>query len=106
MPSGAPWNEKWQRAWLSAFHSRHFIPSLPGKKTTIISLRAFLAIRSPSAPLLEEKRHAIMLALVFNSFYPFRFHRPGLGAGFAADDHPVDAAQINFANIIQQWFNR
>ncbi len=48
--------------------------------------------RGPCAPLLEEERDAGGGALVTKGSSPFGMHRPGAGAGLAADDDPVQAA--------------
>jgi hypothetical protein len=63
------------------------------------------AIGSPSPPLLEEERHAGCLALKLHVLDPFGLHWPGFGAALAADDNPMDAAKIEFADILQEWLN-
>lgn len=40
----------------------------------------------PAAPLLEEKRHILLLALVADRSSPLRLHRSRAGSAFAADD--------------------
>jgi len=48
-----------------------------------------------SAPLLEEKRDVVLLALVADVRRPFGLHRARVRSAFAADDHSVDAFQIS-----------
>ena len=51
-------------------------------------------VRSPGAPLLEKEIHARRRAPIPHRQGPFLAHRASVRAGFAADDHPADATQI------------
>src|SRR5713226_2599098 len=46
-----------------------------------------------SAPLFEEERNAILLALIAKRQDPFFLHRPGARPALTTYDHPVDASQ-------------
>jgi len=68
-------------------YSRHFIPSV----TIECSAGRFFV---DAAPLLEEEGDVLCEAAVADLGDPVCFHRPGAGAGLAADDHPVDAGEV------------
>lgn len=63
---------------------------------------AFDAILTKGTPLFEEERHALIFALVEDIQHPILAHWPCLVAAFAADNHPVDAGQVEFAKVTQQ----
>jgi hypothetical protein len=52
---------------------------------------------SQPTPLLEKERNLRRLALITHFTCPFDQHRPGAWPAFTADDHPINASQINFA---------
>ena len=58
-----------------------------------------------SAPLLEEERNTAPLALIAEGQDPFFLHRPGAGPALATYNHPIDASQVQFAQVFQQRFN-
>jgi hypothetical protein len=58
-----------------------------------------------AAPLLEEKCHPLFAALTTDVDDPVSKHGPGVRAALAADDHPVDSAQIKRAEIGQEGFD-
>ena len=58
-----------------------------------------------AAPLLEEESSTCNLAGLMNSLDPFFLHWPGSGTAFAADDYPVNPAQVEFAEILEQRFD-
>jgi hypothetical protein len=47
-----------------------------------------------AAPLFEEEGDVILVTLVADRRHPFLFHRSGMDAAFAADDHPVDPFDV------------
>src|SRR3990167_7823988 len=47
-----------------------------------------------AAPLFEEERDTRLAALVEDRCRPLGLHRTRFRAGFSADDHPMDAAQL------------
>ena len=55
-----------------------------------------------SAPLLEEERDICGKALVSNIGSPFGQHWSCAGAGFAADNDPIDAFEIDVWNWAQK----
>ena len=57
-------------------------------------LRPFRAISSPSSPLLEEKGGVLLLALALDVQYPLLSHGASLGAGFTADNDPVNTIKV------------
>ena len=59
-----------------------------------------------TAPLLEEERDIITSADFVEPFHPFFLHKSGARAGLAADNSPVDTAQVNFTNWSDQGFER
>ena len=61
--------------------------------------------RSEPAPLLEEERHVGFLALVADVAYPFDVHGPRAWAAFAANDHPVDAVEVEFSDRADERFD-
>src|SRR6267378_3322724 len=58
-----------------------------------------------SAPLLEEERNTAPLALIAEGQDPFFLYRPGAGPALTTYNHPVDASQVQFAQVFQQWLN-
>ena len=73
---------------------RPFLPQLPGQQPAIGFLIAAHAVRSPGAPLLERESQASRFALVPHRQNPFLAHPAGLRSRLAADDDPIDAAQV------------
>jgi len=57
-----------------------------------------------TAPLFEEEGNSCIEALVSYIDSPIGFHRPCARAGFAADDYPIDATQIDIGNRTQEGF--
>src|SRR5882762_3376518 len=57
-------------------------------------------ILANSAPLLEEERNTAPLALIPKRQDPFFLHWSGAGTTLATHDHPVDASQVQFAQIL------
>ena len=55
-----------------------------------------------AAPLLEKERDSRPQALIADSGHPGRLERTRARAGFAADDDPIDAAQVQ----VLQWANQ
>ena len=53
----------------------------------------------------EEEGNADGVALIAEAPDPFRVHRPGAGAAFAADDNPVDVAEVYGAEVFQEGFD-
>ena len=53
----------------------------------------------------EEERDTGGAALFLNGGDPFLFQGPGTGAAFAADDDPVDAGEVEGAEVFQQGFD-
>src|SRR5579864_5260511 len=70
------------------------IPRLPigllFRSRRLEKIRIF-RMRSPLAPLLEEKRDVGRCALVADGAEPIGMRRPRAGAGFAARDDPIQA---------------
>ena len=54
-----------------------------------------------AAPLFEEEGDFVFAALIAKRKDPVFLHGAGTGAAFAADDHPVDVAKIQFAEVFQ-----
>jgi len=55
-----------------------------------------------AAPLFEEEGGFVFAALVAEGEDPVFLHGAGAGAAFAADDHPVDVAEIEFAEVFEE----
>ena len=72
------------------------------KQAAVGLLGATFAVGSPASPLLEEELHSLVLTLLANILDPIELHRPRLGAGLAPDDHPMDVAQVEFANVFEE----
>ena len=64
------------------------------------------ASRCPLSPLFEEERHPGGGALVADRPRPGGMHRPRARPAFAADDHPMDAREIEAAERPEQGFER
>jgi len=58
-----------------------------------------------AAPLLEEEGYPLRAALTTDVDDPISKHGPRVRAALAADDHPVDAMQVEWAKIGQQRFH-
>ena len=67
---------------------------------------ALFSVSPPAAPLFEEKRDIAGVTLSFYVYNPVRLHGSGAGAGLAAYDHPVNAGQVDAAQVFQQGFGR
>ena len=65
---------------------------------------AAIAFFEYAAPLLEVEGDAGGEALVADVGGPFPVHRAGAGAGFAADDNPVDAVQVEAGQGAEEGF--
>lgn len=59
-----------------------------------------------SSPLLEEERHPCAPTLVADGDDPWSCHGPCLSSALSTDDDPVDALQLERAQIFQQRFYR
>ena len=57
-----------------------------------------------TAPLLEEKGGASLLALLTNLINPFLPHWPLSGTRFAANNHPIYLGQIKIIDGVEQRF--
>ena len=58
---------------------------------------ATVRLRGAPSPLLEEEGDLGSCALVTNRFSPTWVHGPSPGTRFTADNHPVDASQVEYA---------
>src|SRR2546425_12238096 len=84
-------------AWSNGPDSlRHCIPGSSVKHSSCLSLAG-------ASPLFEEEGGAVVLALFSNITHPIRMHRTSSGSGFSADNHPVNASQIQHQRT-QKWF--
>lgn len=54
-----------------------------------------------ATPLLEEEWHILLLALTLDIDHPLFLDWSGAGPTFAADDDPMNACQINLADILE-----
>src|SRR5262245_41028602 len=54
-----------------------------------------------ASPLLEEKRHASFLALVFYSSNPLCRHRPSTRPTLATDDYPVNPPKVDVSKVLE-----
>jgi hypothetical protein len=70
--------------------------------TGVASRPGCAVLRSPFAPLFEEKRHVGVAALVAKGPGPGRMRRPGLRAAFTAADHPLDQRRHQAASGLAQ----
>lgn len=59
-----------------------------------------------AAPLLEKERNVRLFALAPDAGDPFGMDWPCAGAGFATHDDPVDAAEIERAQVAEERFER
>ncbi len=73
----------------------------------------FLAFKQPAAslgrtaaPLLEEKCDARMNTLITDVDYPCLIHRPRARTALATDNHPVNAAEVEFADRRKKRLDR
>src|ERR1017187_5707111 len=57
------------------------------------------------APLFEEEQGALLVTLCFDGAYPFGAHGSCAGAAFAAHDDPVDAREVDGAEVFKEWFD-
>lgn len=58
-----------------------------------------------AAPLLEEEGDAGAVALFLDVEDPLAVHWAGTGAAFAADDYPLDAGEIDRADVFEEGFD-
>ena len=58
-----------------------------------------------ATPLLEKESGVRRVTSPANGFHPLHSHWPCPGAALASDDHPIDTAEIEIAEILQQRFN-
>lgn len=70
-----------------------------------IEFAARLAL-AHTAPLLEEEPHLGAPALIADRSDPLPSHRSRAGTALAADNDPVDVAQVDASNILKQRFDR
>src|SRR5690606_115832 len=54
------------------------------------------------APLLEEEGDLLGAALTADRAHPGLVHRAGAGAALAADDDPVDAGEVELAEVFEE----
>src|SRR5690242_11493839 len=80
---------------------RHVRPLIPFSPIETASPR----LGSRATPLLEKERHFMSDTLVPDVPNPSRVHRPCLGTGLAADDHPMYAIQRQLPDRTDKWFN-
>lgn len=67
------------------------------------SSRPVVFLRTPPHCLkLEEERYVLLGALVSDRAHPPRTDRPGPAPALAPDDDPVDAIEIEFADVLEQ----
>ena len=59
-----------------------------------------------AAPLLEEERDPLRATLLSNLQHPIPSHRASVRAALSADDRPVDAGEIDGAEILKEGFHR
>src|SRR5574341_1192772 len=78
---------------------RHLVPK------TSLKLPAGLIFVCP-APLFEEKGDSGINTLVSYLYYPFAFHWSCPRSGFAADDHPINTAQVQIRDRAEHRLNR
>ena len=60
---------------------------------------------SDAAPLFEKKGHIFRSALGADITNPSSFHRASTRPAFATDDNPVDAFELNRAEMFQERLN-
>src|SRR5271163_176885 len=88
-----------RRSW-----SGSFAKSKAGRNVVVgaaLQMAAGLVLSHPT-PLLEEERDAGSLALHEDREHPLLFHRARTMTAFAANDHPIDCAQVNLAEVFEQ----
>src|SRR5947209_4540993 len=61
---------------------------------------------SLTAPLLKEKRDALITAERVDVLDPTPVHRPGMRTRFSPDDHPGDSGEIYLTEIFQERLDR
>src|SRR5690606_2232310 len=66
-----------------------------------LQISSRVALPYPS-PLLKEERRAGGFALLLDLEHPFTFHGARAGAGFAADDDPVDVVEGEFGKRAEE----
>jgi hypothetical protein len=59
-----------------------------------------------SSPLLKEERNPIVSALVSNGNHPLLSHWSRTSSAFSSHNHPMDFAQVEHAEIFEQWLDR
>lgn len=75
----------------------HFVPGAAFELAA-----GFLFVHA--SPLLEEEGCLGLAALLLNINHPTFLHRAGAGAGFSADDGPIDVLQVQFRKRPEQRF--
>jgi hypothetical protein len=58
-----------------------------------------------AAPLFEEEKGAVLVALFLDTLHPCLEHRPGARAAFAADDDPIDTLEVDSAEVFEEWLD-
>src|ERR1700722_13278728 len=59
-----------------------------------------------ATPLLKKERDLLRFALCSNASHPSWQHGPCTWTAFSADNHPINIAQAEIAQIFQKGFNR
>lgn len=62
-------------------------------------------VLADASPLLEEERDAGGVILVAKTSNPRRVHRPGIRTTFATYDRPIDPAQVDSSDVLEQWLD-
>ena len=86
-----PFDQPMPRKLLSAPHGAESVPDIPNYSWVEYGLRAGMPR---------------LFALFADRSDPFNTHRSRLGTRFTAYNYPRNSSQINFADVLQQWFNR
>src|SRR5207302_712285 len=90
---------------LSGIRHREFDPCWHVIVSPAVQLPPGLAL-AYATPLLEEEGHLGLLALAANGLHPLLPHRAGAGTALPADDDPVDALQVELAEVFQEGLDR
>jgi hypothetical protein len=85
---------------------RELIPAEAVQKSSIQFLVSTDTIGTPGAPLLEEERDLLSHGLAPDAINPFRAHRTGFSPTLASDNDPMNASQVDRADILEEWLNR
>lgn len=77
----------------------HFVPRSAIEEATV-------CFGGATTPLLKEEGHVSREALVSDFYSPRRIHRSSTRPGFTANDHPVNAFEIQVREGTKQWLTR